>query len=86
MVESELQLQVRLNYLNMLLDNLNELFITYNGEGVIDFANKKTVDMLGYKPEELIGMNVLDLSFGKYQDKLKRKCAGDWSRVSVVMM
>lgn len=73
MVESELQLQVRLNYLNMLLDNLNELFITYNGEGVIDFANKKTVDMLGYKPEELIGMNVLDLSFGKYQDKLKKE-------------
>lgn len=73
MVESELQLQVRLNYLNMLLDNLNELFFTYNGEGVIDFANKKTVDMLGYKPEELIGMNVLDLSFGKYQDKLKKE-------------
>ncbi|ABI69398.1 PAS domain-containing hybrid sensor histidine kinase/response regulator [Syntrophomonas wolfei] len=73
MVESELQLQVRLNYLNMLLDNLNELFFTYNGEGFIEFVNKKTVDVLGYMPEELIGMNVLDLSFGKYQEKLKEE-------------
>ncbi len=44
-----------------LLNNMNELFYTINMEGRITYVNKKVLDMLGYKPEEVIGQFMWDL-------------------------
>lgn len=57
---SERQLNEQVKYLNTLIDNLNEIFVTYDVAGKITFANKRTYTILGYKPEEAIGQLVVD--------------------------
>lgn len=73
MPESELQLPKCLNCIHALLDGLNDLFLTYDDKGFIDFASRKTIDLLGYMPKELIGMNILELSFGKHRYQIKKE-------------
>lgn len=57
---SQNTLRKQVNYLNTLIDNLNEMFITYDNQGVISFANKRTFDVIGYRPEEAVGKKVID--------------------------
>ncbi len=45
----------QIEYLNDLLDNMNELFYTYDREGRVTFINKKSTETLGYAPEEVVG-------------------------------
>lgn len=58
--DSQNNLRKQVNYLNTLIDNLNEMFITYDADGLISFVNKRTFDVLGYKPEEAIGKEITD--------------------------
>lgn len=73
MPEKELQLPSCMDCLQALLSELNDLFLIYDSEGFIEFASKKTMDLLGYMPEELLGMSVLDLSYGQYRYQLKNE-------------
>ncbi|NLB88363.1 MAG: PAS domain S-box protein [Syntrophomonadaceae bacterium] len=57
---SQNELRKQVNYLNTLINNLNEMFITYDTKGLISFANKSTLDVLGYKPDEVIGTAITD--------------------------
>lgn len=49
------KLRKQLDYTNTMVDNLNELFYTFDKDLRLTFINKKSFDVLGYKPEELIG-------------------------------
>jgi len=58
--------QVR--YLNDLLDNLNEVFYTYDIEGKVTYMNKKCLETLGYLPEEMIGHYGWEFIPERYRD------------------
>ncbi|MFA7149097.1 MAG: PAS domain S-box protein, partial [Syntrophomonadaceae bacterium] len=60
LVRGKVNAQKQVAYLNTLLDNMNELFYTYDLEGKITFANQKSIDLLGYKSEEVTAMTVWD--------------------------
>ncbi len=49
------QLRKQLDYTNTMIDNLNELFYTFDQDMRLTFINKKSLEVLGYRPEELIG-------------------------------
>ncbi|MGE5423346.1 MAG: PAS domain S-box protein [Ignavibacteriales bacterium] len=58
--ETDRNLRKQIDYLNTLIDNLNEIFYTYDADGIITFGNQKTCDSLGFKLDELIGRHILD--------------------------
>ena len=49
------KLRKQLDYTNTMVDNLNELFYTFDQDMRLTFINKKSLEVLGYRPEELIG-------------------------------
>lgn len=58
----------QLRYLNVLLDNLNEVFYTYDVEGKVTYMNKKCIETLGYLPEEMIGHYGWEFIPERYRD------------------
>lgn len=68
---SQNELRKQVNYLNTLINNLNEMFITYDTNGQISFANKSTLDVLGYKPDEIIGTAITDYVVAEQRDIVK---------------
>lgn len=69
--ESEKELRKQVNYLNLLIDNMNEVFFTYDVHGSITFVNKKSWEVLKYRPEELIGRNLLEFVHDDYKERVK---------------
>jgi PAS domain S-box-containing protein len=59
-LQSETNLRHQVDYLNTMMQSLNELFYTYDLGGYITFINQKADEVLGYEPHELLGMNVID--------------------------
>ena len=59
LLQSETNLRHRVDYLNTMMQSLNELFYTYDLEGYITFINQKS-KVFGYEPQELLGLNVID--------------------------
>lgn len=57
---SEQELMQRLDYLNYLINTVNEVFVTYDLNHSITFVNHTVYKQLGYQPEELLGSNVID--------------------------
>ncbi len=53
--QAERDLRKQLDYTKTMVDNLNEMFFTYDKDIRLTFINKKSIEVLGYKPEELIG-------------------------------
>lgn len=70
--DSEQRLQERVAYLNALIENLNELFVTYNPEGNITFVNKKVVNVIGYNALEVIGKHVNDYVPEEFHNKVNK--------------
>lgn len=60
LIQSETNLRRQVDYLNTLMQNLNEAFFTHDTEGFITFINRKSKKVLGYEPHELLGTNVLN--------------------------
>ncbi|MGE5405231.1 MAG: PAS domain S-box protein [Candidatus Saccharibacteria bacterium] len=58
--QTENSLIRQVNYLNQLIDNMNELFYTYDKEACLTFVNRKVYEFLGYYPEEALGRYVLE--------------------------
>lgn len=69
---SENNLRKQVDYLNTLIDNLHEMFFTYDREGCITFINKKAFDLLGYFPEEVLGHHVSDFVKLQARDKVNK--------------
>ena len=53
--ETEQQLRKQLDFNKAMIDNMNELFYTFDQDIRLTFINKKCFEILGYRPEELIG-------------------------------
>jgi len=66
---SENNLRKQVDYLNTLIDNLHEMFFTYGRDGCITFVNKRSIDVLGYRPDEITGYHVAD--FAKPSERYK---------------
>ncbi len=63
--EAELQqreedLRDKVNYLNTLIDNMNELCYTIDRNSKLTFGNQKTLDVTGYTMEEGLGRSIFD--------------------------
>lgn len=71
LVKGELSLKPRIDYLNTMIENMNEVFFTYDLNGYITFANKKCSEASGYSVEELIGKNVVEMAAEEYRDIVK---------------
>ncbi len=65
---SEKELAKKVDHLNTLINNMNELFYTYDRQGCITYANKKTFEVLGYVPEELIGRNIFEFIPSRHKE------------------
>lgn len=61
LLRSERNLKKQVKYLNTLIDNMNELFFTYDKEGRIAFVNRRSNEVIGYAFDEVIGRYILDL-------------------------
>lgn len=55
---SESNLRKQVHYLNTLINNLHEMFFTYDLEGRMLFVNKKAFEVVGYHPEEMEGVHI----------------------------
>jgi PAS domain-containing protein len=71
--ETEKSLRKQVDYLNTLLQNLNEIFYTYDSNGIITFGNQKACDCMGCKMEELVGKHVLDFVPPEDKEKIIRE-------------
>ncbi|MDD3889546.1 MAG: PAS domain S-box protein [Syntrophomonadaceae bacterium] len=65
--ESEANLTHKVNYLNILIDSLNEMFYTYTPDGVINFVNRKSSELLQHEPQEMMGHRVTDFVAEEYR-------------------
>lgn len=59
--------------LNSLLEDLNELFYTYDDRGIITYVNKKLVEVLGYKVEEVLGKPVWELMPRRFRNTVSKE-------------
>jgi len=58
--ENESQLKEQYDYLNNLINTMNEFCYTYDRDFNFTFVNKKTTDGLGYTKEEMLGRSIFD--------------------------
>ncbi len=70
MEEAQIDLQNQVLYLNTLLDNLSELFISYNEDGRIIYVNQRSRDFWGYEPNELLGRHLYEFIVPAHKQKL----------------
>ncbi len=70
---SEANLTSQVSYLNHLIDNMNELFFTYDLEGTINMVNRKFCDSFGYSREEVIGRPILFFVTESYRPVVQRE-------------
>ena len=63
----------KVNYLNTLLNNMNELCYTIDRNCQITFANQKTIDTTGYSLEEGLGRSILDFIPASEQTALRQE-------------
>lgn len=68
LIDSERKLKERVDYLNLLIDNMNELFYTYDNNARITFINKKSNEITGYSPEEMVGRSLLEFVPEAYKE------------------
>lgn len=73
LMESEKELKYRVDYLNYLINNMNEVFATYDREQLITFVNSGIKKSLGYEPDELIGQPALILVSPSQRGKIARQ-------------
>ncbi|MHB8917084.1 MAG: PAS domain S-box protein, partial [Desulfocucumaceae bacterium] len=70
LLESERKLKNKVDYLNTLIENINDIFMTYDTNAKITFIAKRCQEKLGFSPEELIGKNVLEIVHPDYREKV----------------
>lgn len=61
-------LRNKVNYLNTLINNMNELFYTLDGDFRLTFGNQKALEVTGYTLEEALGKSILDFIPDKDKD------------------
>jgi len=74
-IDGEKNIKKQSIYWNSLLNNMNKLFYTYDNAGIITYVNQKIIDVLGFRPEEIIGKYIGDFVAKRYQQEFYRKAA-----------
>ena len=69
--ESQKRLSEQVEYLNTLIENMNEMFFTYDTNSNLTFINKKVSDTLGYKAEGMIGKSLLDFIAKEQKEQVR---------------
>ncbi|MHB8156358.1 MAG: PAS domain S-box protein [Desulfocucumaceae bacterium] len=67
------KLESKVIYLNSLLENINEIFLTYNKKGYITMANKKAMEVFGYSSEEMLGKEIINFVYTEDRNKVKKE-------------
>lgn len=57
---SEQKYKTQVNYLNTLINTMNELCLTYDRDNKLTFVNQRLLEAIGYSKEEMLGKSVLD--------------------------
>lgn len=70
LANSETKLIKQVNYLNILINNINEVFYTHDLNGCLTFANKKFLKFTGYKADSFPGMQINDIIPAFQQQKI----------------
>ncbi|MGE5421839.1 MAG: PAS domain S-box protein [Ignavibacteriales bacterium] len=70
LIQSENELRRQVDYLHTLIESMNEIFLTFDSEGIITFVNRRGTETLGFSSEELVGELFADLA---YSDQSKAK-------------
>src|SRR5690606_31598384 len=68
--ENEKELKYQLDHVNYLINNMHEIFATYDHNQRITFVNRGHENPLGYEPEELMGRPVLSLVADSEKEKI----------------
>lgn len=68
--ENSLSLEEQLNYLNKLIDNINEFVCIFDSTGHIYYANRKAWQTWQYSRQELLDKHIEDFFPELYRDKL----------------
>ncbi|NLW91730.1 MAG: PAS domain S-box protein [Syntrophomonadaceae bacterium] len=61
---SETELKQQLDYISYLINNMNEMFLTYDTKGNITFINSNACDLVG----EVLGTNALELAADSHKN------------------
>lgn len=68
---SEESLRKQVAYLNTLLENLNEIFFTYDSEGRISYANHKFYEMTGLDWKDVLGTSIFEFLSDEQREKVR---------------
>jgi len=58
--QSQQEYKNQVNYLNTLINTMNELCITYDRNTVLTFVNQRMLEALGFRAEEMLGRSIMD--------------------------
>lgn len=58
--QSEQRYKTQVDYLNTLIDTMNEICLTYDRDGKLTFVNQRLLEKIGYSREEMLGNSILD--------------------------
>ncbi|MEN6390777.1 MAG: PAS domain S-box protein, partial [Syntrophomonas sp.] len=73
LLRSEAELKQQLDYVNYLIDNMNEIFVLYDNDQHITFVNSSNPDPMGYCQHELIGQPLLKFVVKEHQQYIIRQ-------------
>jgi len=68
--EREQNFRYQLRYLNTLINNMNELCLTYDRDSCLTFVNQRLVEKLGYSAEEMLGKSLLDFVIDEHKQEV----------------
>lgn len=77
---SEASLRKQVNYLNTLLENMNEIFFTYDREGKINYANHKFFEMTGLDWRDVLGKHIFEFLPEMEKEKARVELANRLNR------
>jgi PAS domain S-box-containing protein len=66
----EQNFRYQLRYLNTLINNMNELCLTYDRNSCLTFVNQRLIEKLGYSAEEMLGKSLLDFVVNEHKQEV----------------
>ncbi|MGS0763739.1 PAS domain S-box protein [Syntrophomonas curvata] len=79
--ENEDKLKDQYNYLNTLINNMNEFCYTYDRNYNLTFVNQKTIVGTGYSKEEMLGRPIFDFVHPEDREKVRNIARGRFQSI-----
>ncbi|MBP1762644.1 MAG: sensor signal transduction histidine kinase, partial [Firmicutes bacterium] len=71
--EREQNFRYQLRYMNTLINNMNELCLTYDRDSCLTFVNQRLIEKLGYSAEEMLGKSLLDFVVDEHKQEVSEQ-------------